>query len=282
MTLRSRAGDVRRKILSAVYRRPVALGKLGPVVTFTFDDFPRSALTVGAEILESFGARATYYVAMSLMNTANSLGEQFHEEDLFSLVGRGHELGSHTFSHLSARRAGPDVFIRDAEKGEAALRETLGHLSSGNFAYPYGDLTPGVKRKLGARLTSCRGTTGGLNGPDIDLNLLRANSLYGDIDHGEAAKRMILENERLGGWLIFYSHDVAARPSRFGCSPQLLKEVCSFAASRRARFMTVAGVMRELGQQPDVPLEGNLQAGNRTHSQLPMPYSDELHGDICG
>jgi len=282
MTLRSRAGSIRRKILSAVYRRTVALGKIGPVVTFTFDDFPRSALTVGAEILESFGARATYYVAMSLMNTANSLGEQFHEEDLFSLVGRGHELGSHTFSHLSACLAGPDVFIRDAEKGEAALRETFGHLSSGNFAYPYGDLTPGVKRKLGARLTSCRGTTGGLNGPDIDLNLLRANSLYGDIDHGEAAKRMILENERLGGWLIFYSHDVAARPSRFGCSPQLLKEVCSFAASRGARFMTVAGVMRELGQQPDVPLEGNLQAGNRTHSQLPMPYSDELRGDICG
>lgn len=281
MTLRSRAGNVRRKILSRVYRRPVALGKLGPVVTFTFDDFPRSALTVGAEILESSGARATYYVAMSLMNTANGLGEQFREEDLFSLLDRGHELGSHTFSHLSARRTDPDVFVQDAEKGVEAIREKLG-FSSGNFAYPYGDVTPGVKRKLGARLISCRGTTGGLNGPDIDLNLLRANSLYGDLDCREAAKRLILENERLGGWLIFYSHDVAARPSRFGCTPQLLKEVCSFAASRGARLMTVAGVMRELGQQPDLPMEENLQAGNRTHSQIPTPYSNELRGDICG
>jgi peptidoglycan/xylan/chitin deacetylase (PgdA/CDA1 family) len=282
MTLRSRAGDVRRKILSAVYRRPVTLGKIVPVVTFTFDDFPRSALTVGAEILESFGARATYYVAMSLMNTANTLGEQFREEDLLSLLDRGHELGSHTFSHLSARRTSCDIFVRDAEKGVEAIREKLGIASSGNFAYPYGDVTPGVKRKLGARLTSCRGTTGGFNGPDADLNLLRANSLYGDLDRGEAAKRLILKNERLGGWLIFYSHDVAATPSRFGCTPQLLKQVCSFAASRGARFMTVAGVMRELGQQPDVPLERNLQAGSRTHSQVPMPYSDELRGDICG
>jgi peptidoglycan/xylan/chitin deacetylase (PgdA/CDA1 family) len=282
MTLRSRAGNVRRKILSAVYRRTVALGKIGPVVTFTFDDFPRCALTVGAEILESFGARATYYVAMSLMNTANSLGEQFREKDLFSLLDRGHELGSHTFSHLSARRTSCDIFIQDAEKGVEAIREKFGHASSGNFAYPYGDVTPVVKRNLGARLTSCRGTTGGLNGPDVDLNLLRANSLYGDLNRGEAAKRLILENERLGGWLIFYSHDVATRPSRFGCSPQLLKEVCSFAASRGAHFMTVAGVMRELGQQPDVPLERNLRVGNRTHSQLPMPYSDELRGDICG
>ena len=282
MTLRSRAGDVRRKILSAVYQRTVALGKIGPVVTFTFDDFPRSALTVGAEILESVGARATYYVDMSLMNTTNSLGEQFREEDLFSLLDRGHELGSHTFSHLSARHADPDVFMRDAEKGVEAIREKLGLGISGNFAYPYGDVTTGVKRRLGARLTSCRGTTGGLNGPDVDLNLLRANSLYGDLERGEAAKRMILENERLGGWLIFYSHDVAARPSRFGCSPQLLKEVCSFAASRGVPFMTVAGVIRELGQQPGLALERNLLAGNRTHSQLPMPYSDELRGDICG
>jgi peptidoglycan/xylan/chitin deacetylase (PgdA/CDA1 family) len=269
-------------MLSAVYRRPVALGKIGPVVTFTFDDFPRSALTVGAEILESFGARATYYVAMSLMNTANSLGEQFREEDLFSLLDRGHELGSHTFSHLSARRSTCDAFLRDAEKGVKAIREKLGDASSGNFAYPYGDVTPGVKRKLGARLTSCRGTTGGLNGREADLNLLRANSLYGDVDRGEAAKRLIVENERLGSWLIFYSHDVTAAPSRFGCTPQLLKEVCSFAASRGAHFMTVAGVMRELGQPSDLRLERNLQAGNRTPGQLPMPYSDELRGDICG
>lgn len=282
MTLRSQAGNVRRKILSAVHRRTVALGKIGPIITFTFDDFPRSALTVGAEIIESFGARATYYVAMSLMNMANNLGEQFREEDLFSLLDRGHELGSHTFGHLSARRTSGDIFIQDAEKGLATIREKLGHANSGNFAYPYGDVTPNVKRKLGARLISCRGTTGGLNGPDVDLNLLRANSLYGDLECSEAAKRLILENERLGRWLIFYSHDVAARPSRFGCTPQLLKEVCRFAANRGARFMTVAGVMKELGQQPDVAMEQNLQVGNRTHSQVVMPYSDELRGDICG
>jgi peptidoglycan/xylan/chitin deacetylase (PgdA/CDA1 family) len=269
MMLRSRVGVVRRKILSAVYRRPVVLGAIGPVVSFTFDDFPRSALTVGAEILESFGARATYYVAMSLRNTTNSLGEQFCEEDLFSLLDRGHELASHTFSHLSARRTSCDAFVRDAEKGEDAIREKMGISGSSNFAYPYGDVTPRVKRRLGARLTSCRGTTGGLNGPDVDLNLLSANSLYGDLEQVQAAKQLILENERRGSWLIFYSHDVSARPSRFGCSPQLLKEVCSFAASRRSRFLTVAEVMKELGRQSAVPMERNLQTEDPMRDQVP-------------
>jgi peptidoglycan/xylan/chitin deacetylase (PgdA/CDA1 family) len=282
MTLRSRAGNVRRKILSAVYQRPVALGAIGPIVTFTFDDFPRSALTVGGKVLESFGARATYYVAMSLMNMTNSLGEQFREEDLFSVLDRGHELASHTLSHLSARLSTCDAFVRDAEKGEEAIREKMGIPSSGNFAYPYGDVTPKVKRNLGARLTSCRGTIGGLNGPNVDLNLLRANSLYGDLDREEAAKQLILENERRRSWLIFYTHDVAAGPSRFGCFPQLLREVCSFAATRGARFMTVAEVMKELGQQPEVPMERNLQTESRMRNQFPMHSSRWLSGDICG
>jgi hypothetical protein len=88
-----------------------------------------------------------------------------------------------------------------------------------------------------------------LNGPEADLNLLRANSLYGGLDRADAAKKLIMENEKRGHWLIFYSHDVAANPSRFGCTPQLLDAVCWFAAERGARLMTVAQVMNELGEQ---------------------------------
>lgn len=282
MSLRSELGDVRRKIISAAYRRPVALGSLGPIVTFTFDDFPRSALTVGAAILESFGARATYYVSMSLMNTTNDLGEQFRIEDLFSLQDRGHELANHTFSHLSARRVACDVFMQDVTKGEHAIRQGIGLPGSGNFAYPYGDVRLRVKRMLGPKLTSCRGTRGGLNGPDVDLNLLRANSLYGGVERADTAQRLIVENEGRRSWLIFYSHDVAQRPSRFGCTPQLLEAVCSFANARGARFMTVADVMKELGQQPDVRLEGRLHAENKTCGEEPVTYSIKGSVETCG
>ena len=262
MTLRSQIGVVRRSILSGLHRRVVPLGAHGPIITFSFDDFPRTALTIGAKILEDFGVRATYYVAMSLINTTNNLGEQFRDEDLASVLEHGHELASHTFSHLSARRVNYDAFERDVQSGEQAIREKMGACGSGNFAYPYGDVTFRAKKEIGSQLVSCRGTCEGLNGPDVDLNLLRANSLYGDIDGVDAAKSLILENEKRQGWLIFYSHDVTSRPSPFGCTPRLLEAVCSFAAARNMQFMTVAQVMRDLGQEPTLRVNRRLRVGD--------------------
>jgi peptidoglycan/xylan/chitin deacetylase (PgdA/CDA1 family) len=186
---------------------------------------------------------------MSLMHGKNDLGEQFHHEDLRAVLDRGHELASHTFSHLSARQVSYETFEDDVKRGEQAIREAIGVPGSGNFAYPYGDVTLKTKKRVGPEMRSCRGTHGGLNGPDIDLNLLRANSLYGDLNRVDAAKKLILENEKQGYWLIFYSHDVAAKPSPFGCTPQLLDMVCSFAATRGARLMTVAQVMKDLEQE---------------------------------
>jgi peptidoglycan/xylan/chitin deacetylase (PgdA/CDA1 family) len=246
MSLRSRIGEVRAQIGSSFHRRTVPLGSLGPIITFTFDDFPRSALTVGGAIIERFGARATYYVAMGLMGTSNNLGEQFQRADLNVLIERGHELGSHTFGHLSARKTPVSAFLRDVEHCEEAIRQNIPVGPSSDFAYPYGEVTLRAKKSLGPRMASCRGTFGGFNGPDVDLNLLRANRLYGGVDQAESAKRLICENERRRSWLVFYSHDVANNPSPFGCTPALLEEVVSFAANRGARMMMVADVVSEI------------------------------------
>lgn len=241
------AGHARRQVLCSLYRRPLALGNMGPIVTFTFDDFPRSALTNGAAIVERYGGRATYYVAMGLMGTRNNLGEQFALTDLRSLVDRGHELANHSFSHLSARRTSVGEFLRDVDHGDKSIRECIPAVPSNNFAYPYGEATLAAKRELGPRMRSCRGTCAGLNGPNVDLNLLRANPLYGGIDQVRSAKQLIEKSKCQRNWLIFYSHDVASNPSPFGCTPALLEEVASFAFERGARMMTVMEVLAEIG-----------------------------------
>jgi hypothetical protein len=89
MSLRSQISKMRCEILCSLHRRTAALGDLGPIVTFSFDDFPRSALTTGADIIEKCGGRATYYVSMGLMGQRNDLGEQFESADLQVLVERG-------------------------------------------------------------------------------------------------------------------------------------------------------------------------------------------------
>lgn len=246
MSLRSRIASVRSGVYCRFYRRPVELGTLGPIVTFTFDDFPRSALTIGGAIVERFGGRATYYVAMGLMGKSNAMGEQFDAKDLHSLIERGHEVASHTYDHLSARRTPVEAFLKNVQECEDAIQKCSDAEASGNFAYPYGEVTLETKRLLGPRMKSSRGTIGGLNGPEIDLSFLRANCLYGGTDQSESAKKLIVENKERGNWLIFYSHDVANTPSAFGCTPGLLEEVVSFAAGRETRIMTVTDVVSEI------------------------------------
>jgi hypothetical protein len=46
-----------RYAVSAWNKRRVTLSNPEPIVSFTFDDFPRSALTIGGSIVESYGAR---------------------------------------------------------------------------------------------------------------------------------------------------------------------------------------------------------------------------------
>jgi peptidoglycan/xylan/chitin deacetylase (PgdA/CDA1 family) len=246
MSLRSQLGSIRPRILSSLWRRTVALGNLGPVVSFTFDDFPRSALIAGANVIEQFGARATYYVAMGLMNTENRLGAQFCCADLHSLLDRGHEVAVHGFSHLSARKTPIEKFVGDVAHCERAIRECIPRGVSNNFAYPYGEASLSAKRRLGPKMGSSRGTIQGLNGPEVDLNLLRANPLYGDIEQVERVRKLIVENQAERSWLIFYSHDVAETPSPYGCTPSLLQEAVSFAVSLGAKVMTVADVVISL------------------------------------
>jgi peptidoglycan/xylan/chitin deacetylase (PgdA/CDA1 family) len=245
MSLRLRLGPIRRGMLGVLYRRTVPLGDHAPIVTFTFDDFPRTALTAGAAILEGYGVRATFYVAMSFMKKTNDLGEQFDNKDLITVRTHGHELASHTFSHFSAREVSFEKFADNVREGREKISAVAGIDDSGNFAYPYGDVTFKAKRNLGPKLISSRGTCGGINGPTVDLNLLRANSLYGGLDQFERVRNLLLQNQREKGWLIFYTHDVREKPSKFGCTPGLLEAAVS-AAVKGARVLTIAAVLAEL------------------------------------
>lgn len=257
ISLRSELAALRRRTLSALYQRNVPLEDHGPMVSFTFDDFPRTAFSVGGAILEQFGARGTYYAAPGLMNTSNELGEQFRQRDLDALLDKGHELASHTFGHSSARSLSCHAFRADVEKGKRALKKITG-AEAGNFAYPFGHVTLRTKFAVSPTLASARSIFPGFNGPAVDLNLLRANSLYGGIERAAQAEDLILENQRVGSWLIFYTHDVRPDPSPYGCTPALLEAAVSCAVLACCRVMTVREVLAEIGVQ-----NGNRVAQNR-------------------
>jgi peptidoglycan/xylan/chitin deacetylase (PgdA/CDA1 family) len=239
-----------------MYRRTASLKNHGPIVSFTFDDFPRTAYSVGGSILERFGARGTFYAAFGLMNSQNESGEQFRTEDIDSLLEKGHELASHTFSHISARAVSRAAFCADVKKGNKVVEEASG-VGSANFAYPFGHVTLQTKRSL-TGLTSARSIVPGFNGPEIDLNLLRANSLYGNLDASRRVEELVAENAKRNTWLIFYTHDVRPDPSAFGCTPGLLEAAVSCAARNGCRILTVQQALQEAGVQNGNP-EGQVR-----------------------
>lgn len=252
MSMLSRVGPIHRTVLKAFDRRNVSLGDSGPIVSFTFDDFPRTASSTGAAILEQFGARGTFYVAAGLANTSGELGDLFTAHDLHSLVERGHEIASHTFAHVSSQKVSLTAFCDEVQRGMKAV-EQIATQCSRNFAYPYGEITLGAKKMLAPYVSSARSIIPGANGPLIDLNLLHANSIYGDGDTCSRISNLIAQNVMQRGWLIFYTHDVRPRPSAYGCTPKLFELAVREAARSGSRLLTVAETLSEIGAEATMP-----------------------------
>jgi peptidoglycan/xylan/chitin deacetylase (PgdA/CDA1 family) len=239
----------RRHWLPLLCRRNMRLPGIGPVVTFSFDDFPRSAYRVGGAILNGFRVRGTFYAAYSLVGTKACSGEDlFRLEDLHDLVAEGHELASHTLHHVSGREIPRTAFVKEVLEGRAALQSIHGLPVSDNFSYPFGAVTVATKKAVGTKMLSCRSSFRGVNGPIVDLSLLRANSLYGGIDQLSLVKKLLRRAQELSGWLIFYTHDVKDHPSRYGCTPALLEAAVKAALDSSIKVMTVNEVLAHAGK----------------------------------
>jgi hypothetical protein len=190
-------------------------------VSFTFDDFPRSAWLYGGPILEKYDLRGTYYAAMGFAGGGNHLGPMFEIDDLRAAHARGHEIACHTYSHRDCMRAPPAEIVDELERNGVALAQIL-NAPLVNFAYPFGGVSQTAKRAAHNRFASCRGTGRGINHGTVDLADLLSNSVYScDFDHDRLCQ-LVDDAQAVGGWVIFFTHDVAENPSDFGCTPDQL------------------------------------------------------------
>jgi peptidoglycan/xylan/chitin deacetylase (PgdA/CDA1 family) len=217
----------------------------GPVISFTFDDAPRSAITVGGGILGKHGLEGTYYLCMGLAHTTDDAGEHFGPDDLRWLAANGHEIGCHTFSHLSLRDHSAADIAADLDRNQLALQELLPGFIPRQFAYPYGHISIETWRLVRERFETCRGTQGGIHTVLERFDRLCANSLYETVP---MAKNLRLIDQVLekGGWLIFYTHDIAASPSSFGCTPHYFETVVSKAAASGAAILKIGEAAKRL------------------------------------
>ena len=132
---------------------------------------------------------------------------------------------------------------------------------------------------LKARFDSCRSVHPGINRGVADLGSLQAWPLENaSLGHAKIAE-LIAETLQTRGWLIFYSHDVAEQPSKYGVSPDLLewavktaKRVVASSPPLPAHLSSLQPARSSLDERsptyPKTPQDGHAAVGARLESRV--------------
>lgn len=234
---------IRRQLSHVRQRSILPRPKQGSIVTFGFDDCPCSAIDTALPLLEAEGWRATVYVAVGLCDSVNHLGPHMSREDIVEVHKRGHEIADHTFSHRNAKGLTAQAYVEDVERNQAALK-SLGLPPSESFAYPFGDVTHPIKKRLRSKFSTLRGVIPPTS-PDQDANFLPAMPLYSS-ETIDAAIKQISELAETPLWLNLFTHDVRDTPSAYGCTVEAFQTVVRAVHQSGARVMTARDAYRTL------------------------------------
>ena len=225
-------------------RRTCRLQAASPLISFTFDDFPRSALYQAGSILREHGFSGTYYTSFGLMGRLEPTGEIFSPFDLDEFVRQGHEMGCHTFDHYDSWKTAPAEFEASILRNRQHLAASLPRATFTSLSYPISWPRPQTKRRMVKYFDCARGGGQKCNAGIVDLNYLQAffiEQCHGDFNQIQQA---IADNAAAKGWLIFATHDVCASPTRFGCTPEFFRRVVDCAAGSGAAILPVNQALR--------------------------------------
>jgi peptidoglycan/xylan/chitin deacetylase (PgdA/CDA1 family) len=227
-------------------RRPFVIDSGIPFISFTFDDFPRSALITGGAILQRFGLNGTYYASFGLMGKQAPTGRIFERDDLNVLFKQGHELGCHTFDHCNAWETEPCLFEKSIVKNQHALNDLVPGASFQTLSYPISVPRAQTKNRVAKYFVCCRCGGQTFNAGKVDLNYLSAYFLEKSRNDPEKVKKLIEQNRRVRGWLIFATHDICQNPSPFGCTPEFFEDIVKCAVDSDAQIVPVIQALEAL------------------------------------
>lgn len=219
--------------------KPHLLRNWTGVISFTFDDCPKTSLSVGGKILARHECAGTFYVAGGLTYAHENDMACHSLDDLRGALRDGHELASHGFSHARYSRLGRIGAIDDIDRNTKVFEDRIGIPKPAHFSYPFGERSIAVKRLLGKRFVTARGIRGGVNRRVADLADLRANALYSRTTDEARVHALIQTVATRSGWLIFYTHDVSPDPSPYGTTPELLECAVRGAAASGCRVLPI-------------------------------------------
>lgn len=207
------------------------------IVSFTFDDFPLTAIENGARLLEAHKVKGTFYCSLGLAGANRPVGMIGTQQDMLALSEHGHECGCHTFGHINCAESSSEVILEDCLRNQNVSKK-ISNLHFHSFAYPYGDFNPSSKSVISSLYRSARTCEPGINVDKIDLAALKSVALA-ESTGLEKLKLWLGKLNKSGGWLIFFSHDVRESPSQFGCSIRLFERILEESIDRKYQITTI-------------------------------------------
>ncbi|MEO6894144.1 MAG: polysaccharide deacetylase family protein [Ginsengibacter sp.] len=149
------------------------------ILYFTFDDGPHpEATTFVLDELKKYNAKATFFCV------GRNVKENF---DVYQkIIGEGHKVGNHTYSHLNGWKTEDKVYLEDIAKAAKIIDSNL-------FRPPYGRIT---KFQLKA-----------IQGNKLHLKTIMWDVLSGDFDPavtGDNCYLNVINNAKPGSIVVFH------------------------------------------------------------------------------
>ncbi len=215
-------------------------------VSFTFDDFPLSAVN-GADIVEKHDGKAAFYACTKMIGETGPYGKMYDIATMLDLENRGHEIGAHTHSHIDCALTDRLTVLEDIKTNLRHLAEAGLKNRPTSLAYPYGETLYDTKKEVFEQFDLCRGILPGTNLGKVDLAQLRCYELNGNPMTENRAKNAIEAAGKTGGWVIIFTHDVSDEPTGFGTTSRLLTDLAQQAVSLGATLSTPTQAAKEFG-----------------------------------
>ena len=241
----------RRDASRLLARDPLRIILDRPIISFTFDDFPKSALRVGGPLLQTHGFAGTFYASFGLMGQTTGAGEIFTTLDLSELIRSGHELGCHTFDHCHAWNTSPAAFDASIQRNKSRAAELFPDVALRSLSYPISGPRPATKRCAARHYPCARGGGQTFNQGLTDARFLKAFFLEQANGNWSAVQRVIENCVHHNGWLIFATHDVCDHPTRFGCTPTFFAQIVNYVAKSGARVLPVGSAFQFVSESAE-------------------------------
>lgn len=245
------AGSLTNRLIRATPWQLIQIPSQQPIVSFTFDDVPDSALRSGAAILEARGVRGTFYISGSLEGRVEPDRTLIDAAGCRELAARGHEIGCHTFGHRDIRHVDRARFAADLADNARYLDAVDPRPGRRNFAYPYNSGCLGKRAMLADSYRTCRAGGEAINRGPTDPIFLNAVEIRQPETHVAGLTRWIDALIVKPGWLIFFTHDVAPTPTPYGCTPAAFERLVAHAVARGCSVLTVDAALNHMGLRED-------------------------------